>query len=926
LGGIDCPLPVLLQEEEPNDDGQVGFAMDDLAYANDLRGSFVDLGSGVYTAVVPGVISAGNDEDWDFYHFAAEPGDVATIALNGNTLSDTYLRMYDTEGVLLESDDDGGDGLYSLIQYLFTERGDYYVVADSFGSYSGSYQLNIGLTSSNRAAVADSDCIRIEGAAGDVLHVQTWTPGDGPLLFTNQLVPEILLYDNDGVLLSNDVRSAADGRNAQLSCLLMRNAAYDLVVRADEHYGEYAVTFEHEAGTPLITFEEPVSFAEEDSGWCHIPVVLTAPVGVSFSVDYHIQGGSALAGTDYVLSDGTLAFGAGVVSTDIVVYLNSDAAVEGTETLELVLTNQTYSSLGEYREHELVIVDSDNPQRVAFSQPSYTVAETSAVATLTVERHGGSNGPVCVAYSTDDGTAKAGMDYATVTGLLCLADGETEQTITVPLLYDMLIEGDETFRVYLGETSQGLSRTDPSMAIVTIDDFEYAQTNCLDNPDMETAISNSWWYSQGNLYQADWAARSGNNGAYVEGWVPYSYGMLYQYIPVERGTYTYSIWARRESGYLAVQFYLRIEWMDDGYSQIQNPTYAYFTSMPGDGGWHPLHVTGTCDDPRLARVRVSLYTYWGNRITDPSALMFDDAAFYAGSYTGQTALANTGFEEGVNSDWRGSSWYASPEKVSNARENWPEPHGGSWIAALYGWISDPAHYSTRIEQNLVPGPGIYTFGIWALREENFLLTNAELRLGWYDETFTNLVQAESVAEMNIPADGAWHYYQVSGLCLDTNLFEVRATILSEYQYNSADLPGRALKYDDAFFAEGYPDSDGDGLPDFWEAEYYADPTNALEGADDDGDGFSNWEEYLADSCPTNPASCLEWSQVQHGGDWQLSFSASSQRLYNVWMATNLIGAPWDRLYHRVPGTNSIMTISDTNALPQCIYRIEVLEP
>lgn len=54
--------------------------------------------------------------------------------------------------------------------------------------------------------------------------------------------------------------------------------------------------------------------------------------------------------------------------------------------------------------------------------------------------------------------------------------------------------------------------------------------------------------------------------------------------------------------------------------------------------------------------------------------------------------------------------------------------------------------------------------------------------------------------------------------------------------------------------EGY-DSDGGGIPDAWEEQYGLNPHDAADDRiDSDGDGFNNYEEYLAGTDPTDPES------------------------------------------------------------------------
>ena len=63
------------------------------------------------------------------------------------------------------------------------------------------------------------------------------------------------------------------------------------------------------------------------------------------------------------------------------------------------------------------------------------------------------SGPVTVAYRTADGTATAGEDYTRASGKLKFAPGETAKTVRVPVLDDVVDEGEETFRLRLSAAS-----------------------------------------------------------------------------------------------------------------------------------------------------------------------------------------------------------------------------------------------------------------------------------------------------------------------------------------------------------------------------------------------------------------------------------------------------------------------------------------
>ena len=63
------------------------------------------------------------------------------------------------------------------------------------------------------------------------------------------------------------------------------------------------------------------------------------------------------------------------------------------------------------------------------------------------------SGPVSVTWATADGTATAGEDYTRASGKLKFAPGETAKTVRVPVLDDVVDEGEETFTLRLSAAS-----------------------------------------------------------------------------------------------------------------------------------------------------------------------------------------------------------------------------------------------------------------------------------------------------------------------------------------------------------------------------------------------------------------------------------------------------------------------------------------
>lgn len=114
------------------------------------------------------------------------------------------------------------------------------------------------------------------------------------------------------------------------------------------------------------------------------------------------------------------------------------------------------------------------------------------------------------------------------------------------------------------------------------------------------------------------------------------------------------------------------------------------------------------------------------------------------------------------------------------------------------------------------------------------------------------------------------------------------------------------------------DGDGDGMPGDWEFRHFGGPTNAVAGADADIDGFSNAQEYIADTDPTNALSYLHFTQLLPVGD-QILFDWQGGVAAWQWLEVYdpaLSGGVWIALSSNVPPTS--MFVRQTNAVPDTI--------
>jgi hypothetical protein len=122
-------------------------------------------------------------------------------------------------------------------------------------------------------------------------------------------------------------------------------------------------------------------------------------------------------------------------------------------------------------------ITNDDPMPVIFALPAVS-PEGSAhprTAVVTVRLSAASGQQVTVTFRTADGTAVDGVgeaspDYTPGTGTIVFAPGQTQQTITIGLRNDLVVEPDEYFFVDLRTPQNALLATPRTVVLVLDDD------------------------------------------------------------------------------------------------------------------------------------------------------------------------------------------------------------------------------------------------------------------------------------------------------------------------------------------------------------------------------------------------------------------------------------------------------------------------
>jgi uncharacterized delta-60 repeat protein len=217
----------------------------------------------------------------------------------------------------------------------------------------------------------------------------------------------------------------------------------------------------------------------EKGGDATITVQRSGDIQSVASVRFLTANGTAIAGSDYVATNGMLQFAAGQTDASFKVKILDDALAEGDETVLLLLTNLPagYSPTGL---HAATLTIEDNESAVAFTVATFTAVENAGKATITVRRSGPTAGAVSVDYATTDDSAIAGQDYQATSGTLNFAAGEVDKTFDVTLIDDSLGEPNKTVLLTLsnpvGGAVLGLQNT-ASLVIIDNDRVEFYSLN-----------------------------------------------------------------------------------------------------------------------------------------------------------------------------------------------------------------------------------------------------------------------------------------------------------------------------------------------------------------------------------------------------------------------------------------------------------------
>ena len=232
--------------------------------------------------------------------------------------------------------------------------------------------------------------------------------------------------------------------------------------------GSATITDDDEGKLPALSIGDAAPVTEGVAA--RFPVTLSAAVDESVTVSYATADGTAVDGSDYTASDGTLTFQPGTTLLTIEVATLTDDTEERDEAFSVNLSDPAGATL----ENDTGTGTIRDIASLGGNLPALSIADAAAAeggtAAFVVTLSPAADHVVTASYATADGTARADLDYTSTAGTLRFEPGHATLAIRVPVLEDDTLEETEDFSVTLSEPAGATLADATGRGTITDDD------------------------------------------------------------------------------------------------------------------------------------------------------------------------------------------------------------------------------------------------------------------------------------------------------------------------------------------------------------------------------------------------------------------------------------------------------------------------
>lgn len=631
-------------------------------------------------------------------------------------------------------------------------------------------------------------------------------------------------------------------------------------------------------GYPLLSIAD-AGLVEGNSGTTNLNfnLRLAEPSQNKVKVYFGTSDGTAVGGEDYQTTTGSVTFNPGETNQTILVPVYGDALYESNDTFFVNLSNAVNATI--IRSQAVGTITNDD------SLPGLTIAnvsvlegddgDTSALFSLSLTAP--SQKPSSVSYATSDGSATAGLDYVASSGRVTLLPGETNLTLTVPVIGNKLLQSNRTFLINLSVPVNTYFIRSQGVGTIIDDDAQQLHHFAWSSPSPTQFLSEPF-FMQLTAYDglnrpvtnfpgpvelsAGLSNRVSQSGTNTNPWA-FPFGAYYHDSRIEVIYPSASLGGPGRLRGLDLEVAARPGQILSNWTvRLRHTTLNNYVVPAWETNWTVVHQT---DLQLISTGWVSFHFQTPFEYNGQDNLMadfsFNNASFSSDGFARASISTNN---QNRSLYFRTDSAFGDP--LAWAGNASPTPLASTWYPNARFRLETPASVTPAMLTNFING--VWSGPITALS------TGAFMRLQAFDD------------------DGH------SGTS-DPFLVLVR-------------------------------DSDGDSMSDDWEVANQLDPLDPTDAAQDpDHDGLTNLQEYLAGTDPHNANSTVRIVGVTSAGAGyvRLSFLTVANRNYQLEYTSSFSGGLWKAAAGIYAGTGEVISL----VVPQPpageqarFYRVRVL--
>lgn len=243
----------------------------------------------------------------------------------------TTTSPYDSITVTMQDEDSGVFAWQTQSLQVAEEANGFIINIERTGTTSGQAQVNISAI--NGTATSDSDY---------------------------QFSAQTLVFNDEETLKQVDVVLVNDMiAEENESFYLELNGAVNAAIEQSKRLATIEITDNDSPPSGVLSFKQNTISVSESSGNVTIDVIREDGEFGTLTIDYQFSEGSAIEGSDFSASNGTLTFANGETNKSITLNIVDDSAVEHSESFTLQLITSNSEILGTHPAIEITINDND---------------------------------------------------------------------------------------------------------------------------------------------------------------------------------------------------------------------------------------------------------------------------------------------------------------------------------------------------------------------------------------------------------------------------------------------------------------------------------------------------------------------------------------------------------------------------------------